>query len=178
VWGTGAVGLSAVIAATWAGCRTIVALDLNADRLALAGELGATHTIQTSPDSSSLARLRELLPKGPTHAFDTTGRADVLHDVVTGLAPRGRAAFVGGARAGDEVSLEINPLLAGRSLEGVVQGDSDPQTFIPMLVDRIRTNQLPLERLIRRYPLFEINRAAADSASGVAIKPVLTMREV
>ena len=113
---------------------------------------------------------------GVTHAFDTTGRADTLHDAVAGSGHRrASAAFVGGAKAGDEVKLEINQLLAGRSLQGVVQGDSDPQQLIPMLVDKIRHGRLPLEKLITEYPLDQINQAAADAAAGRAIKPVLVM---
>jgi aryl-alcohol dehydrogenase len=175
VWGAGAVGLSAVIAAAWTGCGTVVAIDINPERLELARELGATHTLEAAPGLSALHQLHAVLPDGVSHAFDTTGHPDVLHDAVAGLAPRGTAAFVGGARVGDEVSLEINPLLAGRSLQGVVQGDSVPQEFIRLLVDRVRGGELPLEKLIRRYPLAEINVAAADAAAGRAIKPVLTM---
>ncbi len=175
VWGVGAVGLSALIAATWSGCRTIVAVDLHAERLTLARELGATHTIHAGDGHGALEDLRALLATGVSHALDTTGRPEVLHDVVAGLAPRGSAAFVGGARAGDEVSLEINPLLAGRSLRGVLQGDSQPHRFIPMLVERLRAGQLPLAKLIRSYPLSEINRAAADASAGRTIKPVLAM---
>lgn len=56
-------------------------------------------------------------------------------------------------RAGDKLELEINQLLAGRSLEGIVQGDSDPQQLIPMLVDKVRHDELPLDKLITEYPL-------------------------
>ena len=174
VWGSGAVGLAAIIAATWTGCETIAAIDLNPERLALAAKLGATHTI---PGDGAAAALRELFPEGVSHAFDTTGRPEVLHDAVAGLAPRGSAGFVGGARAGDQVSLEINPLLAGRSLQGIVQGDSSPAQFIPLLAERYRNGLLPLERLVRHYPLAGINEAAADASAGRTIKPVLAMPE-
>src|SRR5436305_1819275 len=46
---------------------------------------------------------------------------------------------------------------------------------IPRLVDLIMLGQFPLERMITYYDLADINRAAADSASGRAIKPVLRM---
>jgi aryl-alcohol dehydrogenase len=175
VWGAGTVGLSAIAAASWAGTTTIIAIDIHPDRLRLAEELGATHTVRATPTESTLGKLLAQLPGGVSHAFDSTGSAAVLRDAVAGLAPRGAAGFVGGGRAGDELRLEINPLLAGRSLQGIVQGDAVPQRFIPMLVERYRSGQLPLERLITRYRLAEINQAAADAAAGRAIKPVLTM---
>jgi aryl-alcohol dehydrogenase len=175
VWGVGAVGLSAIIAATWTNTGQIVALDVNPERLELARELGATHAIQVTSNTTALRELQSLYPTGVSHAFDTTGDAEVLHDAVKSLAVRGSAGFVGGARAGDEVSLEINPLLAGRSLQGIAQGDSDPQQLIPMLVDKIRHNQLPIDRVISTYPLEQINAAAKDATAGRVIKPVLVM---
>ena len=45
VFGVGAVGLSALMAAKIAGCDPIVAVDIHPSRLALARELGATHTV-------------------------------------------------------------------------------------------------------------------------------------
>jgi aryl-alcohol dehydrogenase len=175
VWGAGAVGLSAIIAARWTDAGQIVALDVNPERLELARELGATHAIQVSQGTSALKELQSLYPSGVSHAFDTTGRPEVLNDAVMSLAIRGSAAFVGGARAGDEVSLEINTLIAGRSLQGIVQGDSDPQQLIPFLVDKIRHLHLPIHRLISQYPLEQISEAARDAAAGRAIKPVLVM---
>ena len=45
VFGTGSVGLSAVMAAKLVGAGKIIAIDLRDDRLKLALEFGATHTI-------------------------------------------------------------------------------------------------------------------------------------
>ncbi|MEJ2435884.1 MAG: hypothetical protein P8Y53_23115 [Pseudolabrys sp.] len=66
-------------------------------------------------------------------------------------------------------------LQPGRTVRGVVQGDSQPKEFIPALVDHIAAGRFPLERLITFYELADINRAAADSESGKTIKPVLRM---
>jgi aryl-alcohol dehydrogenase len=175
VWGVGAVGLSAVIAATWLECGSIIAIDVNPERLALAGELGATHTVRAETGRSALPDLRAICGDGVSHAFDTSGQAAVLRDAVSGLAPRGSCAFVGGGRAGDEVAIEINPMLAGRSLQGVIQGDSVPQEMIPMLARRVGSGELPLARLVSFYPLSEINAAASDAHAGRTIKPVLRM---
>ncbi len=48
VFGVGAVGLSGLMAAKIAGCDPIIAVDVHEHRLALARELGATHTINHS----------------------------------------------------------------------------------------------------------------------------------
>ena len=62
------------------------------------------------------------------------------------------------------------------SVRGVVQGDSVPQEFIPKLVDLIMAGKFPIERMIKFYDFADINLAAQESSTGIAIKPVLRMR--
>ena len=64
-------------------------------------------------------------------------------------------------------------MIDGRRILGVSEGDSDPQVFLPQLVDLFDQGRLPVDRLIRHYRFEEIERAAADARSGVTIKPVL-----
>jgi aryl-alcohol dehydrogenase len=63
----------------------------------------------------------------------------------------------------------------GRTVRGVIQGDSEPETFIPTLVDLMSNGQLPVERMMTFYDLRDIARAAGDAAKGTTIKPVLRM---
>ena len=65
-------------------------------------------------------------------------------------------------------------MLFGRTLEGVIEGDTVPAEFLPSLVELWRQGRLPLERLIRTYPFDQIGRACEDARSGATIKPVLT----
>jgi aryl-alcohol dehydrogenase len=81
----------------------------------------------------------------------------------------------GSARDGTEVSFDMPFLQQGRTVRGVMQGDSVPKQFIPQLADYVIAGKLPIERLIKFYDLAEINRAAGDAVKGVTIKPVLLM---
>ena len=65
-------------------------------------------------------------------------------------------------------------LQGGRTIRGVIQGDSRPREFIPQLVDLFMDGQFPLDRLVTRYDFADINHAAADATSGATIKPVLS----
>ena len=89
--------------------------------------------------------------------------------------PAGTCVLLGSARAGTEVSLEMPFLQFGRSLRGVIQGESHPQELIPRLVDFLLQGVMPVERIITFYPLDGINDAARDSNNGTTIKPVLRM---
>ena len=93
-------------------------------------------------------------------------------DVLRGL---GTCILVGSARAGTEVNFEMPLLQGGRTVRGVIQGDSRPRDFIPRLVDLFMAGRMPLDRLIRRYDFGDINRAAAEATSGAVIRPVLLL---
>jgi aryl-alcohol dehydrogenase len=65
------------------------------------------------------------------------------------------------------------PLLAGRHVTYVYEGSAVPQVFLPRLIGYWQAGNFPFDRLVRTYPLSEINAAEADSVSGATIKPVL-----
>lgn len=173
--GAGAVGLSAVMAAVIAGAGPIIAVDITADRLQLAQDLGATHTINSRTEDLA-ARVREIAPEGVDYAIEITAIPQMLALAVELLAPMGTAALVGGAPAGATAPIDMNSLLnGGRRVRGIAQGDSVPQVFIPQLIDYWRSGRLPLESLVRTYDLADINQAFKDAASGATVKPVLLM---
>jgi aryl-alcohol dehydrogenase len=175
VFGAGTVGLSAVMAAVIAGAATIVAVDVNDSRLAAASEMGATHVINSRTDSLP-SRLRDIAPDGLDYVIEVTGSPAMLGLAVDALAPMGTAALVGGSPVGTTAAVDMNRLLnGGRSVRGVVQGDSVPQVFIPKLIELYRAGRLPLERLVREYAFADINAAFAEAATGSVIKPVLVM---
>jgi len=175
VFGVGSVGLSALMAAKAVGCDPIIAVDVHAHRLALARELGATHTIEHSHRADVVAKIGSITGGGARSSVETSAQPSVLREAVDCLLPAGLCLLLGSARAGTEASFEMPVLQNGRAIRGVIQGDSVPQEFIPLMADHIARGRFPIERLITYYDLAKINQAAADSASGRTIKPVLRL---
>ncbi len=175
VFGVGAVGLSGLMAAKIAGCNPIIAVDVHEHRLALAREFGATHTINHNGRTDVVAEIRKLSSLGVRFSLETSALAPVFREAVDALMPAGTCVLLGSARAGTEVTFETPFLQNGRTVRGVIQGDSVPQEFIPRLADYIVAGQFPIERMITFYDLADINRAAAESSAGATIKPVLRM---
>jgi len=174
VSGTGAVGLAAIMAARAASAATIVAIDIHDVRLALAKELGATHTINARSADTAKELLRITADRGMNYILDTTAVPKVLVSLAGALAIRGTLALVGAARPGTEAPFEIGAsLVRGWTFKTIVQGSSVPQDFIPRLVGLWRQGLFPVEKLTRTYRLADINDAFADSASGVVVKPVI-----
>lgn len=174
VFGVGGVGLSGLMAARIAGCDPIVAVDVHPHRLALARELGATHALE-SKGAETLAEIRKITGGGVEFALETSAVPAVFRLAVDALRGLGTCVLVGSARAGTEVGFEMPWLQGGRVVRGVIQGDSRPREFIPRLVDLFMQGRFPLDRLVTRYELADINRAAADAVRGATIKPVLRL---
>ncbi|MFC5213683.1 NAD(P)-dependent alcohol dehydrogenase [Streptomyces coerulescens] len=174
VLGAGAVGLSAVMAAALTPATDIVAVDRVAERLSLARELGATHTIDATGTDVAEALADITGGRGADGVVETTGNVGVLRQGVDGLAARGTLVVVGAPPFGTEVALDVNGLLGGKRIVGLTLGDAETQTFIPALVRLVKQGRLPLHRLISTYPFTDIDRAVRDMGAGKAIKPVLT----
>ena len=175
VWGAGAVGLAAVMAARASGAAEIVALDRVGHRLALAVELGATATVDTTGQDLSdvAATVVKLTGRGANVALDTTGNPAVILAAVQSLATHGIASVI--TSSGAPVTLPPGDLLLkGRQLRGSVGGHVNPTVFIPRLLDLHAQGRFPVDRLVKNYPFAQLNTAIADSLSGATIKPVLT----
>ncbi|KTB95211.1 alcohol dehydrogenase [Pseudomonas syringae ICMP 11293] len=172
-FGGGAVGLSAVLAARVAGATTIIAVDLVPSRLALASELGASHVIN-SQETDPVAAIREITGGGVNFALESTGRPAVLRQAVDALGSRGALGVVGAPALGTTAEFDVNDLLlGGKTVRGIVEGDSVPQKFIPELVNLYLQGRFPFDRLVKFYNFDEINQAAADSEKGVTLKPII-----
>ena len=176
VIGTGTVGLAAVMAAKVAGASPIIAVDIVSERLDLARELGATHTVNGKDDDTA-ARIAEITGSGADYVLEITARPEMLTLAVDALAPLGTAALIGGAAAGAHAPVNMNALLGGRTVRGIAQGDSIPQLFIPQLIDLYKAGRFPFDRLITHYGFDDINQATTDMRTGAVIKPVLRIGE-
>ena len=169
VFGAGAVGLAAVMAAKVAEASTIIAVDLNPARLELALELGATHTIAGDADDVVM-QILGLTDGGAHYAVDTTGVPAVMVNALAATRIGGAVGFVG-IQVGDLVLDGV--ALVGKQVTGILEGSADPHTFVPRMIELWQAGKFPFDRLIQHFPLSEINEAEQASLSGAVVKPVL-----
>ncbi len=175
ILGGGAVGLSAVMGAAIQGCATIIVVEPHAARRALALELGATHAIDPAAQADLAAAVRAIAPQGVDYAFDTTGRPEILTATMACLAPKGVFGIVGIPPAGTPMPGDLGTVLTfGQTVRGIIEGDSDPDAFIPQLIAHWRAGRLPLEKLVKTFPFAQINAAIAAQHHGDCVKVVLT----
>jgi aryl-alcohol dehydrogenase len=169
--GAGGVGLSALLGAMLVDLESVVVVDLDNDRLALASELGATGVLR-GDDPDLVEKLRAGSRNGIDFVIDTTGVMPLIRTLAAATHTRGVIGLIGGSRPGTELVLDHNAMLLGRTVRGIIEGDAIPQQFVPELIDYHLSGRLPFERLVRRYDARDFDLAIADMRSGVSIKPV------
>ena len=148
----------------------------------MAGELGATHLVlpgdYADPDAL-VAHIRKITETGGCqYAIDTTGVPSVLRQAFDCCGPLGVTAMIAPGVPGTEVSVEMFGLLPGKSIRGVVQGDSVSKVFIPRLIELWQQGLFPFDKIITEYrSIDQIDAAVNAMNSGEVIKPVVIVDE-
>ncbi len=164
IFGTGAVGLAAVMAARIVGANPIIGVDIRPKRLKLALELGATHVIDNRRNKVP-ALIADITGSGVDYVVETTADQRMHGLAVDVLNPHGTVALLTGESG--------TTLPEGRRTIGIIQGDAVPQKFIPKLIALYKAGLFPFDRLVKFYDFSKINAAIADAKAGDTIKPVL-----
>ena len=165
VFGTGAVGLAAVMAARLVGAHPIIGIDIKPWRLKLGLELGLTHTIDNRRQDIA-THIADITGRGVDYVVETTANPTMHQLAIDVLNPHGVVALLTGETGTDA-------LPEGRKTIGIIAGDAVPQHFIPKLIELYQAGKFPFDRLIKFYDFNDINRAIADARRGDTIKPVL-----
>jgi aryl-alcohol dehydrogenase len=117
-----------------------------------------------------------LCPAGVGYAFDTTGIKAVIEDAFSLLAPKGVLGIVGASGPDDTLSFNESQFMGGgRTVKGILGGDSDVGAFIVELIELHLAGKFPFDKLIGYFDFAEIDQAIAASESGKVVKPVLRM---
>ena len=172
VFGTGCVGMSAILVARIARCEPIIAIDRVTSRLELAAELGATHCIDGTEHSIEKS-IKDICGK-VDYAFDTSGSSQLL-EVMRKVLNSGASAC--GVGIGGSLVLNKRERLEGKSWETTDTGFSVPPFFIPKLLEYHRAGNFPFEKMLRFYRFDEIDKAFEASRSYRVVKPVVLLED-
>lgn len=174
IFGCGGVGMSAIMAAAIAGCHPIIGVDIVPARLELARELGATHVINSN-ETDPVAEIKKITAgKGAHNSVESSGIANVTLQALGCLRREGIAILL--SVTGPEalpIPLEALLLNSSATLTGLTEGASNPQVFIPELVQYYKEGRLPVDKLANFYDFKDIQKAFEDSHTGETIKPIL-----
>lgn len=162
VVGLGGVGLAALMAARRLDAAPLVAVDLSETKLALAQELGATHTFRAD-DPGCAAAIVEATAGGVEFAFEMAGAVPAL-ELAWAVTARGGTTITAGLPHPDkQFALRHVVLVAEeRTLKGSYLGSAVPERDIPRYIDWYRRGELPVDRLLSEHLRLEDINAAFD----------------
>lgn len=177
VFGTGGIGLSAILGASRLGLAPIIGIDVAEAKLEQARLLGATHTLHGEREDPLAGIWRITGGVGVDFAIEAAGRPQTMELAFRSVRDRGGLCVVAGNLPfGQRMSLDPMDLIRGKRILGTWGGGSQPDRDLPRLA-RILQGDEGLERLITHtYPLGEVNRALEDLESGRVGRALLEIR--
>ena len=175
VIGCGGVGLNSIQGARIAGASPIIAVDVEAAKLAAAREFGATETVNARGEDVG-ARVTALTGgRKADWVFVTVGVKGAAEQGVSLMKRNGATVLVGMPPSGVTATIDPGWLAAdGQRILGSKMGSARPAIDVPRIVQLYREGHLKLDQLISgRYRLESINEALASSRSGAALRNVI-----
>jgi aryl-alcohol dehydrogenase/geraniol dehydrogenase (NAD+) len=174
IFGGGAVGLSALMAAVATGAKCILVVEPNPERRKLASALGATAVLDPRELADIVAAIKEASGGGVNYSLDCTGIPAVIGQAIASTIPGGTVGLIGvpPPEAAIPVTL-LDLLIKGVILRPITEGDANPQTFIAKMIELHRQGRFPFDRLIQKFRFDQINEALHAAETGKVVKPVL-----
>lgn len=176
VVGLGGVGLSALLGARLADAAMIVAVDLSDEKLALARQLGATHTVNAGA-ADAVEHIRDLSNGGVHFAFEMAGAVKAM-ELSYRITRRGGTTVTAGLSNPQHLFSipHVGIVAEERTIKGSYLGSCDPARDIPRYIQMYRQGLLPVDRLLsERLPLEEINAAFDRLADGRTVRQIVTL---
>lgn len=128
IFGLGAVGLAAVMAAKYKAVNDIIAVDNVPAKLELALSVGAKHVIDSTKHTDIAQAIHGLYSDGVDYIMDTTGSSLLVNSGIKALGHAGTMALVGVFGPEDKLHVNALDLLTScKSVVGIILGSADPQ---------------------------------------------------
>lgn len=172
--GLGGVGLSALLAAVAAGARRVVAVDLSDEKLALARELGATHTVNPKQVKSD-DDLYDLSGGRVHYGLDMAGAVPAFETAYK-LTRRGGATITSGLPNPKlSFSLSLSQMVGEeREIRGSYLGSGVPAIDIGRYIDLYKAGHLPVDKMMgKSFTLDQINEGFDELATGSNLRDAI-----
>ncbi len=175
--GTGGVGLNVIQGARISGASKIIAIDINEERLEMAKQFGATHTILADKNDEGLLQASEKVKtltenRGADYAFECTAVPALGAAPLAMIRNAGTAVQVSGIE--ETISIDMNLFEWDKIYINPLYGKCRPQIDFPKLVSLYDKGDLMLDEMITRtYPIENLQQAFDDMLAGKNAKGVI-----
>ena len=177
IFGLGGIGLSALMGLVMYDCSKIIAVDISENKLKLATEFGATHTVNAG-ESNPVQAIRDLTGgHGADYTVESAGRIETIEQAFDAVKRGGGlGVFASHPAHGSRISIDPFEMICGKQIMGSWGGGSDPDQDIPMYANLYLEGKLPLDKLItKRYSLDNINQALDDLEQNEVVRPLIVI---
>jgi S-(hydroxymethyl)mycothiol dehydrogenase len=177
VFGCGGVGCAAVAGARLAGASTIIAVDLDASKLTLARQFGATHTVDASGENPVEAIRGFTDGNGADVCIEAVGNPTTMEQAFYARDLAGTLVQVGVPTPDMQIELPMIDFFGrGGRLKPSWYGDCLPERDFPVLVDLYLQGRLDLDRFVSEtIPLDGVEKAFARMQRGEVLRSVVTL---
>lgn len=175
VFGCGGVGDSVIQGAKLAGATTIIAVDIDPQKLEWAKEFGATHTVNAS-EGDPVAKIKEITGgHGVNYTFEAVGIPRTLEQALFSRDLAGTCVFIGVPGPGPKLELDLQRFFdLGGNLRVSWYGDCLPTRDFPLLADWYKQGELDLDALVsRKITLEETEEAFEAMKRGETLRSVI-----
>jgi S-(hydroxymethyl)mycothiol dehydrogenase len=175
IFGCGGVGDSVIQGARLAGATTIIAVDIDAQKLEWAKQFGATHTVNAS-EGDPVAKIKELTGgHGANYTFEAVGKAQTLEQAIFSRDLAGTCVFIGVPGPGPTLELPLQRFFdVGGHLCVSWYGDCLPTRDFPLLANWYRQGQLKLDEVVsQKIRLEDTEEAFAAMERGETLRSVI-----
>lgn len=179
VLGLGGIGLSALMAVKSCKPKTLIAVDVENDKLKLAQQLGASHTINPM-EENLLSRVADIVgPGGVDYCVESAGTAQTIEIGFQVIKRKGgELIFASHPKSGSMISIDPFELISGKTIRGSWGGAARPDYDIPKMAAMYESGELALERLIsHEYSLDEINEAMNDLENRKIVRAAIRLNQ-
>jgi S-(hydroxymethyl)glutathione dehydrogenase/alcohol dehydrogenase len=177
VLGAGGVGLNVIQGAKIAKAGTIIAIDVNKNRLALARNFGATYSLLADKEDKGLLKAAEQVKaltggRGADYAFECTAIPELGAAPLAMVRNAGMAVQVSGIE--QEITIDMNLFEWDKTYINPLYGKCRPQIDFPNIINLYENGEILLEEMITRtYCLDELAKAFDDLLNGRNAKGVI-----
>jgi S-(hydroxymethyl)mycothiol dehydrogenase len=176
VFGCGGVGDAAVLGARLAGADTIIAVDVDDQKLAWAKEFGATHTVNAR-NGDPVAAIKAVVEHGADVTIEAVGRPEVFQQAYDARDLAGTLVLVGVPTPDMQWTTPLIDIFGrGGSIKSSWYGDCLPSRDFPMLIDLYLQGRLPLEKFVsEKIGLGDVEAAFAKMHEGTVLRSVVVL---
>jgi S-(hydroxymethyl)glutathione dehydrogenase/alcohol dehydrogenase len=175
VFGCGGVGLSIIQGARLAGASAIIGVDVADNKLEMARNFGATHTVNGA-NEEAVGKCKELTGgRGPDYSFEAVGIPQLMINAHNATRRGGTTTIVGVGKLTDSVPFNALMLsMDGKTIKGSFYGDTNFRSDMPMLLDLYRSGKLNLDDMVSQtYSIDEAPQAFEDMQKGLNARGVI-----